>query len=197
MDPNPDRNPSDSALLQAIQRGSREAADELCLKHDPELRAVVVAFLRGHGCKYPNDHVDPVKSETWLNILRAVHQLKDVRKFKAWRDETARNEARKHLKTCIAEQITSVELKDETFLPEAQVIDYYRSRDASIDADRILALAESISPPEFAELFRLRNLENKSFDEIAELQGVTKAKLRNVYYRGLKRLRAMVRSRGG
>ena len=197
MDLNPDRNPSDSVLLQAIQRGSREAADELSLKHDSELRAVIAAFLRRHGCKYPSDHADPVKSETWFNIFRAVHQLKDVGKFKAWRDETARNEARRHLKTCIVEQVTSVELQDKTFLQEAQVFDYYKSRDASIDADRMLTLAESISPPEFAELFRLRNLENKSFDEIADLQGVTKAKLRNVYYRGLKRLRATVRSRGG
>jgi RNA polymerase sigma factor (sigma-70 family) len=191
-----DRNPSDSELLSAIQKGSIEAGEKLCLRHDLELLAVIVSFLNRKGCHSPRDHAEGVKTRAWINIIRHLKKLDDVTKFNAWRDEIARNEAREHLKTCITKQNTAMELKDDSLLPEAQISNYYNSRDAAIDADKILTLADSISPT-FALIFRLYNLEGLEFEEIANRLGENKAKLRTVYYRGFKRLIAKVRSRGG
>lgn len=187
---------SDSMLLSAIQKGSNEAAEELCRRQDSELLMVVAGFLRDNGCNNPSDHAKGIKNNAWINIIRYVSSLKDVNKFKPWRDTIAKNEAKRHLKVCITEQNTSVEIEDDTLLPEAQISDYYKSRDAAIDADKILLLAESISP-EFALLFRLHTLYELGFDEIAVKQGKNKDALRTAYYRGLKILKAKLRLRGG
>lgn len=179
-------NQSDGELLNAIQSGSDEAARELYRRHNSELREVVGSFLRGNGCNHSSDHSEEVTSRAWVRIIRYLGELADINKFKQWRDAIARNEANVHLRTCIKEQNTSIELEDETFLDRAHITDYYTSRDAAIDADKMLMLAENISP-DFAEIFKLR-MDDLNFDEIAAQMGKNVANVRNVYYRGLRRL---------
>jgi RNA polymerase sigma factor (sigma-70 family) len=190
------QNSSDSELLHAIQKGNREAAQELCRRHDPELRGMTVGFLRGKGCNQPGDHGEEVKSRAWVKIIRYIDDLDDVRKFNGWRDTIARNEAKEHLKTCITAQNTSIELEDEALTVGTQIFDYYKSRDAAIDAAKMLRVAENISP-EFGLIFRLHTRDDLAFDEIALLLGKNKGTVRTVYFRGLLKLKAEFRSRGG
>ncbi len=195
MDANLDnRVPSDCELLVAIKKGSSEAVEELCRRHDSALWGVTIGFLEGKGCSHPRDHAEEVKTRAWINIIRYLRDLDDVNKFNAWRDAIARNEAKQHLRSCIKEQNTSVDLEDETLLPKTRITEYYESRDAAIDANKMLTLAKKISS-EFAVLFQLYNVDELSFDEIAVRVGKPKESLRNVYYRGLKRLKVMINGR--
>jgi RNA polymerase sigma factor (sigma-70 family) len=187
---------SDSELLDAIKKGSEEAKGQLYRKHYSALLKVTAGFLRRHGCNQPNDHAEGIQNGVWSNILPSVSGLRDVTRFEAWRDTIARNEANKHLKTCIREQNTSVELADKTVLPEARISNYYESRDAAIDAEKMLTLAKSISQ-EFALIFQLYTLKELEFDEIAIRLGKNLDTIRTTYYRGREKLMAKVRSRGG
>ncbi len=182
-----ERIPSDSDLLRAIQNGNEQARlsclSELVKRHDARLSQTIFGYLWRKNCDQVAAHAAGVKSNTWLNIADHIIDLEDVLKFKAWSATIAINEANKHLKKCIKGQNYSVELKDESLLPPARLTDYYTSRDAAIDAARILEFAESISP-EFAQIFRLYVVEGLSFDEIAKRLGQNREQLRTCFYRG-------------
>ena len=71
----------------------------------------------------------------------------------------------------------------------AQISDYYCSRDAAIDVDRMLTYAEEFSE-EFGFIFRLHNLNGLSLAEIAHVLGKNEHAIRTQYYRGLQKLKA-------
>ena len=186
------RVPSDSELLVAIKKGNSEAVEELWRRHHSALRRMTIGYLEGKGCRDPRDHAEEVKTRAWINIFRYLSNQGDVNKFNAWRDTIARNEAKEHLRSCINEQNTSVELEDETLLPKARINEYYESRDAAIDADKMLTLAKDISS-QFVVVFQLHNVDELSFEEIADRLGKSKESVRSIYYRGLRRLKGMIK----
>ena len=159
------------------------------VRSDSELLRVVQSYLWRKNCNQPEEHGNEVRNSAWLNILSHLTDLKDPSKFRAWSTTIVINEAKRHLTTCINNQNTSVELAEESLLPAARITDYYTSRDAAIDAARMLEFAEKISP-EFSEVFRLYNVEELGFEEIALRLGQHKERLRTLYYRGLREVKA-------
>src|SRR6185369_14767077 len=121
--------------------------------------------------------------------FKKLDSVLESEKFRAWLIKVARNEANRHLQSCIDDQNYSVELSDDPLRPAAQISNYYRSKDAAIDADRMLSYANSISE-EFGSIFRLYNEEELDFDEIARRLGKNKEAVRTQYYRGFRKVRA-------
>jgi RNA polymerase sigma factor (sigma-70 family) len=189
--------PSDGELIRAIQNGDdKEAKAELCLRHDPLIFVLVIAYLLAHGCKEPRDHAGEVTNDVWVNILRSLRTLKDEDKFNAWRDRIARNEARNHLRTCIRGQNSLVDLDAHPELPEGQIFGGARVIEAAKLADEVLGMAERISP-KLAEIMQLLHEEGFTWDEIASKLGEKKETLRTFYNRGLIKLKRKMKSRGG
>lgn len=185
------RIPSDSELLQAIQTGGeqakREAKDELCRRYDPLLLKSVGGYLWRMHCAHAQDQPREVVDSAWINILLNLHELRDVNNFEGWSRSIAINEANAHLKICINGRKTSVEFNDESLLPAARLNDYYKSRDAAIDAARMLKFAENISA-DFAQVFRLYIVDGLGFDDIAKHLGENKEKIRTLFYRGRRQV---------
>jgi RNA polymerase sigma factor (sigma-70 family) len=185
------RIPSDGELLLAIQTGGeqvkREATDELCRRYDPLLLKAVVGYLWRMHCAHVEDQPREVVDSAWINILPNLGELRDLNNFEGWSRSIAINEANAHLRICINGRKTSVEFNDENLLPVARLNDYYKSRDAAIDAARMLKFAGSISS-DFARVFTLYIVEELSFDDIAKRLGQNKEKIRTLYYRGRRQL---------
>ena len=116
-----------------------------------------------------------------------LKDLKDSEKFESWLGAISKNEANRHLRTCITGDILAVEFTDES-LPAAEIVNYYQSRDAAIDVDRMLRYADNISES-FGVVFRLYIGEQLDFDQIAERLGENKEKIRTQYYRGFRKLK--------
>ena len=185
--------PSDGKLLSPNQTGDEptqeDVTDQLIRKHDQKLTKQIEGYLYRKNCNEPSLHAKGVRNQTWINALAHLEDLNDPEKFEPWVATIWRNEANRHLKICIIKQNTSVELTDQTVLPPAQISDYYHSRDAAIDADRMLRFAENISE-DFGSIFRLYNEEGMDFDEIALVLKKKKDNVRNQYYRGLRKIKA-------
>ena len=185
--------PSDSELFSAIQTGDeltrRDATDQLIRKYDQKLTKRIETYLYRKGCNEPSLHAKGVRHQAWINALSHLEDLHDPEKFQPWLATIWRNEAKRHLKPCIINRKTSVQLNDDSDLPPAQISDYYHSRDAAIDVDRMLKFADNL-PGDFGQIFRLRIDKGWSFDKIAETSGKKKDNVRNQYYRGLRKMKA-------
>ncbi|MDT4967841.1 MAG: hypothetical protein QOJ64_2578 [Acidobacteriota bacterium] len=197
MNANPaERFPSDSELLDDIQQGSKEAVEILCNKHDRELRAVIISFLVKHGCFRPPEHAEGIKSEVWIHILSKLDDLRDSNKFAAWRDAIARNEGRNHLRHCIPEGKSFLELTDDSFQTEGRFAELDKVIEDAELADWLFKAADNVSAP-FGRIIALRYKDDSSWDEIADQLGISKAALHSCYYRGLIKLRKKLGGRGG
>lgn|SRR5829696_641788 len=184
---------SDGDLLSAIQTGDeptrQDATDQLIRKYDQKLTKRIETYLYRTNCNEPSPHAKEVRHQAWISALGHLKDLHAHGKFQPWLARIWRNEANRHLKLCIANQNTSRQLKDDSDLPPAQISDYYHSRDAAIDVDRMLIFADNI-PGDFGVIFRLRIVKGWSFDKIAETTGKKKDSVRTQYYRGLRKMKA-------
>jgi RNA polymerase sigma factor (sigma-70 family) len=182
---------TDGELLSLIQgeagQSQQDAREELIRRYDPRLVSAIEHYLRVKNCSQPEEHGNGVRSSAWISILGHLSDLKEAEKFGAWAVIISLNQANRHLKGCIDGQNKSCELKDENLLPAARIVDYYRSRDAAIDAERMLKFAEEISP-EFGLVFMLYNIHELDFDEIARRLGCNKERIRTLYYRGVRKV---------
>lgn len=187
------RIPSDSELLSAIQTGDeptrRDATDQLIRKYDQKLTKRIEAYLYRKNCNEPSLHAKEVQHQTWISALGHLKDLHAHGNFQPWLAKIWLNEANRHLKLCITDRNTSRQLNDDSDLPPAQISDYYHSRDAAIDVDRMLIFADNI-PGDFGVIFRLRIVKGWSFDKIAERTGKKKDNVRTQYYRGLRKMKA-------
>ena len=185
--------PSDSELLSAIQTGDeptqRDAKDKLVKKYGERLKNVIVKYLLRKHCKQPRAHAEGVCSYVWIKAFGGLTTLRDCAKFDRWLLRTGRNEANRHLKVCILNEKRNGEISDECLLPSAQLTDYYHSRDAAIDVDRMLSYAESMSP-DVGSIFRLRYEQELDFEEIGRRLGKSTDNIRNLHYRALRKIRA-------
>jgi RNA polymerase sigma factor (sigma-70 family) len=162
-------------------------ANELVNKHQDKLNNKIVGYLHVKHCQDPREHAEGVCSNTWINALRALHTVQDWTKFEGWLHTIATHEANRHLTQCIRKEKRDAEL-DESVLPRAQLTDYYHSRDAAVDVDRIMSYVESLSE-ELGSIFRLRYIRGFSFDEIAQRLGKTTESVRTLHYRALRKVK--------
>ncbi len=183
--------PSHGELLSANKTGdepTQRDAIELVKKYREKLNNTIVKYLRAKNCKQPRAHAEGVCSNTWINALASVDTVRDWAKSDRWLLRIGRNEANRHLAICITTEKGQVELTEESLLPPARLTDYYASRDAAIDVDRMLRYAESISE-DVGSIFRLRLERDLSFDEIARRLGMTTVNVRNLFYRTLHKMK--------
>ena len=163
-------------------------AKELVKKYREKLYNTIVKYLRAKHCNQPREHAEGVCSNSWINALRSLHTVQDWRKFEGWLLAIATNEAIRHLRFCIRQEKLDAELTEETLLPRARLTDYYHSRDAAIDVDRMLSYVESMSE-DLGSIFRLRYIKGLSFDEIAERLGKSTDNVRTQHYRALRKIK--------
>jgi len=169
--------------------GERPMSDdprELVKQYGDRLYNAIVKYLHAKHCQQPQAHAEGVCSASWINALASLKTVRDWERFDRWLLRIGRNEANRHLKLCIGKEKRDVEITDE--LPLAQLTDYYHSKDAAIDADRILTYVENISP-ELGSIFRLRLEHNLGFAEIGARLGITTVNVRNLYYRTLRKVK--------
>jgi RNA polymerase sigma factor (sigma-70 family) len=187
MDENPDKRiTSDGELIKAFLAGSQEAVDSLYKKHHSSLFNYGRSFLSRNRCNSPDFHGGDIDNRAWHNGLTKIDTLKDLEAFPAWMRTIIRHEAIQHLKDCVKD---GQPLDDQT--PDGHVIPIDQVIESAQQAEAILKMARSISP-RFGQIFYARDVEGQKLKDIAADLGDTYVNVRNIYYRGIKRLRKML-----
>lgn len=187
MDENPDMRitSDDDELIKAVIAGNEEAVHNLYQKHHSSLFAYGRNFLSRNRCISPDFHCGDIDNRSWDKGLRKIDTLKDHDRFVPWMYKIIKREAIQHLKDCVKDWRPIDDRTPDGVIPINQVIE------SAQQAEIILKLARSISS-RFARIFYAREVEGQTLREIAAELGETYVNVRNIYYRGLKRLREML-----
>lgn len=185
-------NYSDEDLMEYFQEGREPAFNELVKRYTDRLHN----FLY----RYTHDHQDceDLVQETFLRVHKSKQSYERIAKFSTWMYTIALNLAKSLYKKKKRMQKVSIH-KDENDPKDYEM----NIEDTNILQDEELHQKLSLEKlekalmqlaPEFREVVVYRDLQELSYDEIAEITGVAMGTVKSRINRGRAQIKAMIDS---
>jgi RNA polymerase sigma-70 factor (ECF subfamily) len=162
----------DSALAAAFLAGERRAFDELVERYQTRLLNFV---YRSTGDR---ERAEDLVQETFIRVYRHLHRFDQTKKFSTWVYTIASNLAKNELRNRSRNPLVlfqtikrnwdadqrPLEWEDNTYRPD----DLFRKRHLR----QMVEAAVAELPEHHRTVFMLREMEGKTYEEIAEITGV-------------------------
>lgn len=173
------------AYAQQAAAGSREALDTLLqLVDDNRLaNATVRRFILNE------ELVEEATQDTLIAVAESIHKFRSEARFTTWLYSIARNVAIGHLRKMNPE--AALDVADEEAAAGAG------RRLSSVVAERtVIQYAIEQLPPHYRDTVMLRDVERRSYEEIAEALGIELNTVRSRLARGRAMLAAAILDQG-
>ena len=173
----------DEALIEAVQRGDRNAAAWLYNRHVNRVHRICYRIVLD-----PSQVQDCVQ-EVWLKVFRKLGRFRYDRSFAAWLNSVAANAAIDHYRKWIrhGSRIKDYEIHTRAVAKDENPAD--RQLDDALVQRRISEALKTISVNQ-RTAFVLRYYEEMPITEIAQILGCTEGAVRTHIRRSLLALRA-------
>lgn len=157
----------DQALVERVQQGDKRAFDILVQKYQHRIIKLIARFVRNA------DDVQDVAQEAFIKAYRALKNFRGDSAFYTWMYRIAINTAKNHLVAASrratdsavdaqeAEQYDSGDWLREYATPEHELL--------AAEINKVVTDTISDLPDDLKEAITLREMENLSYEEIAEV----------------------------
>jgi RNA polymerase sigma-70 factor (ECF subfamily) len=179
----PSGEPSDEVLAQRVQRGDRDALEQLVRRYLRPIHAVTASYLGEVA------DVEDAVQETFVRAIEGIAGYQPARPFAPWLYQIARNVARNRLATSARRQVeplTLGELGEAGPGPEALT--------ERAEIRRLVVSAIDELPEQQRTAFRLHDVEGYTTDEIARIMGLTAGTIRSHVHYARRALRVALAS---
>ena len=182
---------SDEDLMEYFQQGAVEAYNLLVERYKDPLTNYIFRFLGDMR------ETEDLLQETFLRVFRNRHSYRRIAKFSTWLYTIAGNLARSEYRKRKRRRVTSlqsvnrdaeeyeVEIPDETFSPDTHT-------DSAIQ-DHYIQEALSQIPEDFREVVVLRDVQQLTYEEIAEITGLPMGTVKSRINRGRTKLQQLLK----
>ncbi len=182
---------SDEDLMSHFQAGTVEAFDILVSRYKDPLTNYIYRFLGDMK------ECEDLLQETFLRVYRNRHSYRRIARFSTWLYTIAGNLARSEYRKRKRRRISSLqsvnkndeeyemEVPDETFSPD-------KDTESSIQ-DFYIQDALTKIPEEFREVVVLRDVQQLSYEEIAEITGLPMGTVKSRINRGRTKLQILLK----
>ncbi len=184
---------SDEDLMEQFQAGTVEAFNLLVDRYSERLMHYLYGFLGDTG------RSQDLLQETFLLVYRNRHSYRRIAKFSTWLYTIAGNLARSEYRKRQSRRrrMYSIQLvnrdneeyqlpiPDESFSPDR--------RTESTLQDKYIQKALDQIPPDFREVVVLRDIQQLSYDEIAEITGLPMGTVKSRIHRGRTKLQVLLK----
>lgn len=181
-------SPEDARLLRGLRAGIEEAYEELISRYQQPVYGMVFRLLGNQS-----DACDVVQ-EVFLKVFRSVGSFREKSSLRTWIYRIAVNEAYNHRRwfgrhckreVAIASQEHEQSTYDTTVAPEPSPFD----RAASKETRQLIEVALERVNPVFRAAVALRDIEDLSYEEIADILQVSLGTVKSRILRGREALR--------
>lgn len=181
----------DEDLMELFQAGTEEAYTILMERYSERLMHYLYGFLND------KKRCEDLLQETFLRVHRNRHSYKRIAKFSTWLYTIAGNLARSEYRKQKRRYMQSIQavsqnneeyempLPDERFLPDKHTESAFQ--------DQYVQNAVSILPPAFREVVILRDIQQLSYYEVAEITGLPLGTVKSRINRGRSKLQSLLR----
>ncbi|HRK75154.1 MAG TPA: sigma-70 family RNA polymerase sigma factor [Rhodothermales bacterium] len=182
---------SDEDLMAEFQNGRVEAFEILVQRYKDPLSNYIYRFLGDMK------ECEDLLQETFLRVYRNRHSYRRIAKYSTWLYTIAGNLARSEYRKRKRRRVYSlqsvnrddeeyeVEIPDETYLPDLQT--------ESLLQDKFVQETLRQIPDEFREVVVLRDIQQLSYEEIAEITGLPMGTVKSRINRGRTKLQQMLK----
>ncbi len=182
---------SDEDLMSQFQAGTVEAFDILVSRYKDPLTNYIYRFLGDMK------ECEDLLQETFLRVYRNRHSYRRIARFSTWLYTIAGNLARSEYRKRKRRRISSLqsvnkndeeyemEVPDETFSPD-------KDTESSIQ-DFYIQDALAKIPEEFREVVVLRDVQQLSYEEIADITGLPMGTVKSRINRGRTKLQILLK----
>ncbi len=183
---------SDEDLMQQFQAGSVEAFDLLVSRYKDPLTNYLYRFLGDAR------ESEDLLQETFMRVFRNRHSYRRIARFSTWLYTIAGNLARSEYRKRRRRKVQSIqsinrdseeyeiEIPDDTFRPDADA-------NGTISDEYVMDALREI-PDDFREVVILRDVQQLSYEEIAEITGLPMGTVKSRINRGRTKLQALLKS---
>jgi RNA polymerase sigma-70 factor (ECF subfamily) len=186
---------ADGCLLEALQRGSESAYEALISRYQQPVYSLVYRLVDD-----PEDAADVVQ-EVFLKVFRSIGSFRGDSSLKTWIYRISCNEAYNHRRwfTRHKKQEIGLESGEEGATGLNDVLpDHGRSAFDQVSAHEMHALIESALTelnPQFRAAVVLRDIEDLSYEEVAEVLQISLGTVKSRILRGREALRKALAGR--
>ena len=157
----------DQALVERVQKGDKRAFDILVQKYQHRIIKLIARFVRN------SDEVQDVAQEAFIKAYRALKNFRGDSAFYTWLYRIAINTAKNHLVAASRRATESaVDAQDAEQYDSGDWLREYDTPERELLAQEIKqVILKTISdlPGDLKEAITLREMENLSYEEIAEV----------------------------
>ncbi len=182
---------SDEDLMAQFQAGTVTAFDLLVERYRGPLTSYIYRFLRdAEAC-------EDLVQETFLRVHRNRHSYRRIARFSTWLYTIAGNLARSEYRQRKHRRVTSlqttsrddetyeIDVPDETFTPDEHTEGVLQGRYVR---EALAQIAE-----DFREVVVLRDVQQLTYDEIAQITGLPMGTVKSRINRGRTKLQALLK----
>ncbi|MFI5182768.1 MAG: RNA polymerase sigma factor [Vicinamibacteria bacterium] len=181
--------PTDEELVDAFRGGDLAAFDVLVRRWDRKVRGAIHRILGSE------DDARELCQETFLKAYRALGSFKGEARFSSWLYQIALNLCRDRMRRRKGRTVSLDELEEDG---KAIAIRRPSALDLVVARDLARAVAEAVAalPEEQREVIVLKEYQELTFVEIADVLGVPLSTVKTRLYRGLSQLRLQLERQG-
>ncbi|MFA4985338.1 MAG: sigma-70 family RNA polymerase sigma factor [Candidatus Brocadiia bacterium] len=170
-------------LVRRASRGDEQAFSLLVTRYSRPLFYTALSMLHDYCA------AEDIVQEVFLKAYSSLDELREPEKVGAWLAAMTRNKAISHIRKQRSHPVLSLEGEDNIGSPEEA--DPSEVEAASVERRKLLGRI-SILPEVQQRLLMLKYLDKMSVEDIAAIEQLTEASVRNHLYRARKLLREMM-----
>ncbi len=181
----------DTELILAFQNGSEDAFNRIVRKYKDPLMNFVYRFLGDY------DEADDVVQETFIRLARNKSYYKPVAKFSTWLYTIAANLARTQLRRRKRQALFSLNsFRRGEDASQFEIPDSRYSADAMAEGtlrSKLITEALEKIPPKYRKVVLLCDVQELSYEEIAEIVGANIGTVKSRLNRGRTQLQILLK----
>lgn len=181
---------SDEQLIFSFQEGDNKAYDEIVRRYKDRLTNFIYRYVGNY------DDCDDIVQDTFIKVYVSKHLYKEIAKFSTWIYTIAINLAKTKivkkqkykifsLSSQSEEDDKDFDIPDDAFLPDVNA-------NAKFQNEHIQKALNSISE-NYRKLVILRDIEDFSYEEIAEMTGLPMGTVKSRINRGREKLQELLK----
>ena len=189
----PTPSPQNEALLARLRVGEDAAFEELVRTYTSRLLAVARRILGSH------EEAKDVVQETFLAAFQSLDRFRGEANLGTWLSRIAVNQCLMKLRSRRRKPEQSIEDLLPTFLPDGHQVResalWEVSLDTQVERNEVLALVRQAIdrlPSNYRTVLLLRDIEELSTEEVAEMLGVTSNAIKVRLHRARQALRTLL-----
>jgi RNA polymerase sigma-70 factor (ECF subfamily) len=165
---------TDEQLVHALQLGDREAFDALYRRYSEHIYAFCLKLTGAHSL------AEDVTHDTFVSLYRNIDELHDANRFHSWLFTIARNNIYNQLRHSRRNGFLDVESVWDDETPFSLV--------EQADAKEIVSNCIGKLKIEYREVLFLREFEQRSYEEIADITGTTQSSVKSRLFKARRAL---------